>query len=431
MPHLQHHDASFALALGETRVGWGGDADVRLPDGQLTRSAVVIITVSPEGTATLRPSPGDDRVLVNGVPVGREAAPLLHGDRLTIHDCELRFADEAMAGDTGEMPAVSATHVAVPSVGVLDARSRGRLVSLIDGREYPVEREGLTLGRDASCDIVIPSPTVSRRHARVEALADGGGFAIVDTSRHGVLVNDGRVSGRVALGRGDTIQIGSESFRFHAESEPSDAPKVLAEVPSLQSTAAILSVKRPAPGPAQDGVPATAPRRAGTLASLEILNPGPTRGTRFDLVAPLSHVGRGAYNDVVIGDESVSDAHAKIQSRDGAWWIVDMDSTNGSYVNGTRIYGEAPLGRDADVRFGGVKMSFRTVGGLQRLSGETRVIVGLRAPDPQRASSRPFSHPKAAGVTRTDDRPSRVPLLAGIALAAFAAIFVYLVLQGR
>jgi pSer/pThr/pTyr-binding forkhead associated (FHA) protein len=244
-------------------------------------------------------------------------------------------------------------------------------------------------------------------------------------------VNDGRVHGRVAIGRGDTIQIGTESFRFHADVEPSDPPKVLAEVPSLQTTAAIVAVKRPPPGPAQAGVPATTSRRPGTLAALEILNPGPTRGTRFDLVAPLSHVGRGSYNDVVIADESVSDAHAKIQRRESEWWIVDMDSTNGTYVNGARIFGEAPLGRDADVRFGGVKMSFRTVGGVQRMTGETRVIVGLRAPDPQRASARDSSPAHPSGSTSTEARPSRAPILAGIALAALAATFVYLVLQGR
>ena len=432
MPHLQLHDASFTLALGETRVGWGSDADVRLPDNDHARSAIAVITLSADGKAAVRSGTGDDRVVVNGVPVGREAAPLLHGDRLTIHGCELRFADEAMSGATGEMPAFSPTHVAVPSVGVLEARSGGRLMSMIDGREYRLGESPLRIGRDASCDIVVASPKVSRHHARIDALPNGGGDEIVDQSRHGVFVNDGRVRDRVALGRGDTIQIGDESFRFHADAAPSLAPRSLNEVPSLQSTGATPRAKGPARGtltPA--GVSEVSPTRAGTLASLTILNPGPSRGTRFDLIAPLSHVGRGAYNDVAVLDESVSDSHAKIQRRDNSWWVVDIDSTNGTYVNGTRVVGEAPLTSGSDVRFGGVKMSFVTVGDAQRADGATRVIVGLRAPDPQRAAPRVTSAQQAIDQGAANDSTSRRPMAVWLALAALAAILVYLVLQGR
>ncbi len=439
MPHLQLHDASYSLAVGETRVGWGDDADLRLPDVDDARSAIAVITLSPEGIAAVRSDAhgegdgGEERVLVNGVPVGggREAAPLLHGDRLTIHGCELRFADEAMSGDTGEFPALAPTHVAVPSVGVLDARSGGRLISMVDGREYRVGGSPLVIGRDASCDIVIASPKVSRRHAELRALPDDGGYEIIDHSRMGLLVNDGRVKDRVALGRGDMIQIGDESFRFGADSEPSAPPRELSDVPSLQRTGATPVAKRGAVStltPA--GVSAVTPTRPGTLASLTILNPGPSRGTRFDLIAPLSHVGRGAYNDVAVLDESVSESHAKIQRRDDGWWVVDMDSTNGTYVNGKRVGGEALLTSGSDVRFGGIKMSFHTVGEAPRNDGATRVIVGIRAPDPQRVAA-PVTPTKGEERGAADDTRGGGSRIVWIVLAALAAIFVYLVLQGR
>ena len=475
MPYLQHQDAQFPLAQGETRVGRGVGADVRVPPGaepgDVADAALVAVVIAPDGAASLRVVQGDAGVFVNGVPVGREPAPLLHGDRVAIDGCELRFADEQQGGVTLEVPTQGDVRVATPSAGIGEARSRGRLVSLTDGREYAVPPEGLTLGRDAGCDVVVAAANVSRRHARITP--GPGGYELVDSSTNGVLVNGARVQGALGLARGDTVRIGNDEFRFYADAEPPVPPRSLLDVPSLQATAAIPAIKRPVvaptppatpsapspsrtpdlslmPGggpvaprtPASDaalvgGAPAlheassAASRRKGTLAVLEILNEGPEKGKRFELIAPLSHVGRGDHNDVAIRDESVSESHAKIQRREDAWYIVDMDSTNGTYVAGSRVYGEAKVSSGGDVRFGGVKMLFRTMGGGQRATGETRVIVGVRGPDPKRAEQR--LKELARGV-ETDDAPPApkgAPVWLWLALVALGAFFLYLVLQGR
>ncbi|MFI5233497.1 MAG: FHA domain-containing protein, partial [Gemmatimonadales bacterium] len=96
------------------------------------------------------------------------------------------------------------------------------------------------------------------------------------------------------------------------------------------------------------------------LATLEVINPGPMKGTKFELFTPLTNVGRGPHNDVPLVDESVSDSHAKILKRDGSWWLVDQGSTNGSYVGGRRVQGEQQLVGAPDVRFGSVKMMFKS-----------------------------------------------------------------------
>ena len=72
------------------------------------------------------------------------------------------------------------------------------------------------------------------------------------------------------------------------------------------------------------------------------------------------HVGRGAHNDIVLPDESVSDAHAKLQKREAGWYVVDMGSTNGTYVGGRRVESDLKLEGAPDLRFGGVKVTFRT-----------------------------------------------------------------------
>jgi hypothetical protein len=48
-------------------------------------------------------------------------------------------------------------------------------------------------------------------------------------------------------------------------------------------------------------------------------------------------VGRHDACDVVVGHPSVSRKHARLSFRDGHWVLRDLDSTNGSRVNGTRV----------------------------------------------------------------------------------------------
>jgi len=122
------------------------------------------------------------------------------------------------------------------------------------------------------------------------------------------------------------------------------------------------------------------------LAILEVMSGGLLKGRRFEVRSPLTHIGRGAHNDVVLPDESVSDSHAKLQRRESGWVIVDMDSTNGTYVGGRRIAGEQALIGTPDVRFGGIKLIFRgTEGTAPSAGGEaaagapaTRVIASLK-----------------------------------------------------
>jgi hypothetical protein len=55
--------------------------------------------------------------------------------------------------------------------------------------------------------------------------------------------------------------------------------------------------------------------------------------------APLT-VGRGGQNDLVLtGDDFASARHARIEVRGDGVWVQDLESTNGTYVNGTRVAG--------------------------------------------------------------------------------------------
>jgi class 3 adenylate cyclase len=77
--------------------------------------------------------------------------------------------------------------------------------------EYELGEHPMVLGRDASCDIPIPSQYVSRRHCQIEPTADG--FDIVDLGgRNPVFVNGEAISGRRTLRGGDTVTIADVSI---------------------------------------------------------------------------------------------------------------------------------------------------------------------------------------------------------------------------
>ena len=65
-------------------------------------------------------------------------------------------------------------------------------------------------------------------------------------------------------------------------------------------------------------------------------------GQRYDLIGGLS-IGRSAEADVRIEDRYASGVHARIFSRDGHTYLEDMNSTNGTLLNGATLAGEGEM----------------------------------------------------------------------------------------
>jgi hypothetical protein len=65
-------------------------------------------------------------------------------------------------------------------------------------------------------------------------------------------------------------------------------------------------------------------------------------------------IGRGSGNTIVLPERHVSARHARLVPEDGAWWVEDLGSTNGTYVGRHRVAGRARLDPSAEVRFGPV-----------------------------------------------------------------------------
>ncbi len=66
-------------------------------------------------------------------------------------------------------------------------------------------------------------------------------------------------------------------------------------------------------------------------------------------------IGRGEENDVVIPHASVSRQHARLMRRDGGFELMDLNSTNGSYVGERQVQGSAFVSAGTQLRLGDIK----------------------------------------------------------------------------
>ena len=58
---------------------------------------------------------------------------------------------------------------------------------------------------------------------------------------------------------------------------------------------------------------------------------------------PVTTIGRSADNTIAIDDDFASVRHARLVFRGGQWWLEDMRSTNGTWLNGNRLSAPTPL----------------------------------------------------------------------------------------
>ncbi|HET6837761.1 MAG TPA: FHA domain-containing protein [Gemmatimonadales bacterium] len=410
MIHLEIGGERFAIAAGETAIGSAADNRVVLGgEGVHPRHALVEATQA--GLAAIRAAGAEAEVRVNGVRLGAEPTPLLHGDKIAIGSHELRVVDSTRGGstqlfDSGAFADLVPPKSAKPAAG----RTGGRLVCLTDGREYSVGLSALSFGRDASANVVVTGQEVSRHHAEIRSEPDG--YVLVDMSVNGTYVNGERIGKRHVLARADVIRIGNDEFRFYADAgsapaapapevpEPATPPPATGASQKLSDTlhgipiAGNAELQRRSTPPSPSSVP---------LASF-LFRSGEMKGRRLPIKVPVANIGRGDYNDVVIADPSVSTMHAKLQRRDTIWILTDLGSTNGTYVEGERLTGEVPLGPGTTLKFGDVTALFEPLDESAASGGpaSTRMMPRVDAEAPRPAPAAPAEPVRHESATPAD-----------------------------
>ena len=108
----------------------------------------------------------------------------------------------------------------------------------------------------------------------------------------------------------------------------------------------------PAPAAAPAGAPGARPRRGGAPTRLEVVS-GSLQGTSVPLTGVQITLGRAHDSTIVLDDDFASSRHARIYpDASGQWVVEDLGSTNGTYLDRTKINGPTPVPLGVPVRIG-------------------------------------------------------------------------------
>lgn len=125
-----------------------------------------------------------------------------------------------------------------------------------------------------------------------------------------------------------------------------------------------VSVAQPTPPTSPVRPPRQSTIPIGRTAAPEgwlVLRNGPRRGQQFGLGRGRNTVGRDPNRaDILINQETVSGEHARVQFASGQFYITDLASTNGTFVNNRRIQKQLLMDNDV-VRFGNAETVFKRV----------------------------------------------------------------------
>ena len=191
----------------------------------------------------------------------------------------------------------------------------------------PLHGQSVSVGRSAVNDVALPDddapPFLCSFEPRV-----GGGYELVDRRGQDVAPRP--------LHDGDEVPLGRLLARYVARAEGEE---------------------RPTTGGQRTGILKT--KADGTLArvDLKLRLPAEAGGGLVEIPPDGLRIGANADNDVVVDDGFVSSFHAQLFLRGERVLVRDMDSTNGTFVDGVRIV-EAEVRPSSTLRFGRVEAKF-------------------------------------------------------------------------
>ena len=185
-------------------------------------------------------------------------------------------------------------------------------------RNFPFpDRPEVRVGFDRTNEVAVPFEGVSRRHARISF--DGKSYWIEDLgSSNGTFLNGRRLVRKQRLAHLDVVTLGRYAdFIF-----------VRRQVPTARST-----------------------RSGIRSASLEVLD-GPEAGSRREIPRGSITIGRSLASNVVVDSHLVSKSHARLERSGLQLVAIDLQSSNGTFVNGERIDSQALADGD-EISLGG------------------------------------------------------------------------------
>jgi pSer/pThr/pTyr-binding forkhead associated (FHA) protein/NADPH-dependent 2,4-dienoyl-CoA reductase/sulfur reductase-like enzyme len=213
-------------------------------------------------------------------------------------------------------------------------------LKLQGGEVVSIERERFTIGRLDDNDLTIEDVLISGHHAELQRR--NGDILIADAgSTNGTFVNDVAVSAAPwTLQHGDIITIGANRLRFYKQ----------------------VAAPRPETGPA--GLPAEplAPLGADPDSPASI-----SWGSEsVALSEPVMKLGRDPHEaQIALSDPAVSWLHAEISRHGDTFYLRDLGSRNGTFVNGELLSVPRPLHDGDRIHLGNTDLDFTGPSGTQ------------------------------------------------------------------
>jgi len=247
---------------------------------------------------------------------------------------------------------------------------------------------GLMVGRATDCDLQLVEGHVSRHHA--EFKVERGTIWLEDLgSANGTFVNGDRVAGAWRMFHGDEVAFDTLRYQLIGDApdltpirppgqppdqlavaEP-DAPASPSGAPLLTGEVGNVTVEAAAAPPI---APSAAPLMTGPVL---IGRSEPVSGRVFPLAFGRHLIGRGPDADIHLPEASVSLRHAELDLRPDGAQLVNLISTNGTWVNGAEIHATNLTSGDT-IRVGRIILEYRTPQAQSRVHERLRIwlIIG-------------------------------------------------------
>lgn len=119
------------------------------------------------------------------------------------------------------------------------------------------------------------------------------------------------------------------------------------------------STSTPAARTSAPATPTQARQSKRGAPTLLVVTTGSLSGATMRLGEEPLTIGRGPDCTLVITDDYASTRHARLYARTGQWFVEDLGSTNGTYVDRMRITGPTPVPIGVPVRVGGTTVELR------------------------------------------------------------------------
>lgn len=230
---------------------------------------------------------------------------------------------------------------------------------IASGREYLLKSGENTIGREGT-DVLLEDQTVSRRHAML-VLDEGKAFVEDLGSTNGTSVNGTQVAKgeRVEVESGAELKFGSSVLTLDlpelpAALEEASAEETVEETPEAAAEPVAETEEVVEVAPEEEEVVDETP---APVAVAQLIG----EGVEYAVMPGANTIGRRGDNNIVLSDDPyVSGSHAQITAKDDAFVLIDVGSTNGTMLNGTKVEPNQPVTLSAgdEVVFGKTTVKF-------------------------------------------------------------------------